>query len=277
MSVRLGMAWSGAFLGRATAAASATAMRANWTSIAVWSEKSTRPYAHHMPPPDQGWDAFSPEQRETIERQLRARGIDPASIKSVRVENPEAAPAGPVAAWPPPTPTTPASGSGEEMVDLARPASPRAGQGGEATPIIHTTHRIEFTINGQKRVFSSWDEVPEDLRVLLSAAHRATMPGSGAGDASGRFEGAGVASVGFEAGRPTKLAPEDIQQLEHMLRSGQKIDAVKLVRERTNLGLAESKTIVDAMETALGLSSKRGCAGMVLLGVGLGVMLWALL
>ncbi len=49
------------------------------------------------------------------------------------------------------------------------------------------------------------------------------------------------------APRPGEMTPEATAQVAALLRDGQVISAVKLVRETTGLGLAEAKAIVDDM------------------------------
>ena len=52
------------------------------------------------------------------------------------------------------------------------------------------------------------------------------------------------------------------------LERGEKIGAIKLYRDKTNLGLKEAKDAVEAIERRMGLSTvpePRGCLGMVLL------------
>jgi ribosomal protein L7/L12 len=44
-------------------------------------------------------------------------------------------------------------------------------------------------------------------------------------------------------------------QVEAELRAGRKINAIKLYREATNLGLKEAKDAVEAMERSMGLGS----------------------
>jgi hypothetical protein len=60
-----------------------------------------------------------------------------------------------------------------------------------------------------------------------------------------------------------------------LVQAGRKIEAIKLMRERTGLGLAEAKSAVDAM--SVGLTVKQpGCLGLLLLPLGLGVALMLL-
>ncbi len=56
-------------------------------------------------------------------------------------------------------------------------------------------------------------------------------------------------SVYEGADRPvTTSNPEWIQQVQQLAQAGQKIEAIKLFREHTNLGLNEAKDAVEAME-----------------------------
>lgn len=64
-------------------------------------------------------------------------------------------------------------------------------------------------------------------------------------------------------------------ELVRLVQAGRKIEAIKLMRERTGLGLAEAKSAVDAM--GVGLTGKKaGCLGLPLLSLGLGVALMLL-
>lgn len=49
-------------------------------------------------------------------------------------------------------------------------------------------------------------------------------------------------------GQPIELSPEVSSEVMELLRSGDKIGAIKALREATGLGLAESKNLVEAME-----------------------------
>ena len=77
--------------------------------------------------------------------------------------------------------------------------------------------------------------------------------------------------------------PEDqLTAIKQLLYQGRKIEAIKLHRELTGVGLAESKTSIDKLEKELRekspenfvpTSEKRGCLGLVLLLCVFGVML----
>jgi ribosomal protein L7/L12 len=64
-------------------------------------------------------------------------------------------------------------------------------------------------------------------------------------------------------------APADVDaDLWELLQRGEKIQAIKLYRERTGTGLAEAKTAVEAIGRRHGLPvNASGCASMVLLGL----------
>jgi hypothetical protein len=47
---------------------------------------------------------------------------------------------------------------------------------------------------------------------------------------------------------PQGLTAAQLAEIERLLRSGRKIEAIKLYREATRMGLAESKDAVEAME-----------------------------
>jgi large subunit ribosomal protein L7/L12 len=62
-----------------------------------------------------------------------------------------------------------------------------------------------------------------------------------------------------------------------LLQGGKKIDAIKLYREKTGLGLKEAKDAVEAIAGRMGLPASRGCLGVVLfLAAALGAA-WKLL
>jgi ribosomal protein L7/L12 len=71
---------------------------------------------------------------------------------------------------------------------------------------------------------------------------------------------------GLEAGRrgaPPPAAPGDADLLD-LVRAGRKIEAVKLCRERTGLGLKEAKDAVDALAAAHGVvAPARGCLALL--------------
>ncbi|MBK8097085.1 MAG: ribosomal protein L7/L12 [Planctomycetes bacterium] len=54
--------------------------------------------------------------------------------------------------------------------------------------------------------------------------------------------------MGTQSARPP-ATPD--QEVDALLRAGQKIQAIKLVRERTGLGLKEAKDLVDEREQRL--------------------------
>ena len=51
--------------------------------------------------------------------------------------------------------------------------------------------------------------------------------------------------------RNTQFSPELTQQVIQLLRENRKIEAIKLIRQETNLGLKESKDIADELEKSL--------------------------
>jgi hypothetical protein len=72
-----------------------------------------------------------------------------------------------------------------------------------------------------------------------------------------------------------QLDPATSAELVRLVQAGRKIEAIKLMRERTGLGLAEAKSAVDAM--SVGLTVKQpGCLGLLLLPLWLGVALMLL-
>ena len=59
------------------------------------------------------------------------------------------------------------------------------------------------------------------------------------------------------------------REVVSLLQNGQKIQAVKLVRERLHCGLKESKDAVEAIERKHAIESQSGCASMLFLATGL--------
>ncbi|MBI5834056.1 MAG: ribosomal protein L7/L12 [Armatimonadetes bacterium] len=60
--------------------------------------------------------------------------------------------------------------------------------------------------------------------------------------------------------RKVRITTELGDELRRLLATGQKIQAIKRLREETGLGLAEAKSVVDQMEPA-GSRGKAGCTG----------------
>ena len=72
------------------------------------------------------------------------------------------------------------------------------------------------------------------------------------------------------------------EAIQQALFRGEKIQAVKLYREQTKLGLAESKAAMDALEAELRktvpgsftAAPAKGCGAVILVGAALAVGLW---
>lgn len=85
---------------------------------------------------------------------------------------------------------------------------------------------------------------------------------------------------------PHPFPGEKLGALRELLFRGRKIEAVKLYRESTRLGLKESKDAIDALEVSLRKSSPgrftaaprdKGClACAAALGLGAGILIWLL-
>lgn len=69
-----------------------------------------------------------------------------------------------------------------------------------------------------------------------------------------------------------ELSEEKRQRIHGMLRGGQKIAAIKLVREETGTGLKEAKDAVDAYASSLGIESKSSGCLVVLFLIGGGLL-----
>ncbi|MFO0857310.1 MAG: hypothetical protein U0640_08155 [Phycisphaerales bacterium] len=70
-----------------------------------------------------------------------------------------------------------------------------------------------------------------------------------------------------------KAAGFDQQQVTCLVKEGKHIEAIKLIREQSGLGLKEAKEAADALRASLGMKPKAGCAAMIVLVVGAGVLL----
>jgi ribosomal protein L7/L12 len=78
------------------------------------------------------------------------------------------------------------------------------------------------------------------------------------------------------------ISEDKLAAVKQLLFQGRKIEAIKLHRESTGAGLAESKTAVDALEKELREKSpenfapttdRRGCLGLVVLLCAIGALL----
>lgn len=56
------------------------------------------------------------------------------------------------------------------------------------------------------------------------------------------------AAPAFRANGPAMLAPDALARIQDALRGGNKIQAIKILREETGLGLAEAKHAVESLE-----------------------------
>jgi len=73
------------------------------------------------------------------------------------------------------------------------------------------------------------------------------------------------------AGVPDQPSNESDDEVLKLLRSGQKISAIKAYREQTGVGLKEAKDAVEAMGAEHKISSApSGCSGVVLLAILIG-------
>lgn len=111
-----------------------------------------------------------------------------------------------------------------------------------------------------------------ELEALLAAGRKIEaiklyreQTGAGLAEAKAAVE---ALERGEEIGVSSLEKAEEVEdQLIALLRQGKKIEAVKLCRERSGLGLKEAKSLVEAMAAKHGLEapSGGGCLGVVLL------------
>jgi ribosomal protein L7/L12 len=204
------------------------------------------------------WEDLPKAQRERLETELRARGIDPRTVRSVRFEQ---------AGEPPAAASTP----GEDgLIDLAAgqadgDARGAGGVGGADGRTIRS-ERIEININGEKRVYSSKGEVPIELRGVIDAL-KAQTEGVDGGKRSN-------VTVTHTVVRQIDGKDFPTDEIMSLLRQGKKIEAIKVLRERTGVGLAEAKQTIDAIDATIeGGKRRSGCAGMIVLAAGVGIAL----
>ncbi|MDP3952869.1 ribosomal protein L7/L12 [Microbacterium sp.] len=57
--------------------------------------------------------------------------------------------------------------------------------------------------------------------------------------------------------QPTVVTTETAQDIENLLSQGQKIQAIKLMREQTGLGLAEAKGLIDTWPNGVNVAQRR--------------------
>ncbi len=121
------------------------------------------------------------------------------------------------------------------------------------------------------------DSFEEELRELLAAGNKMQAikryreeTGSGLKEAKEAVEAltAGGEVVGSSSSAKVPVDdPELIDEVKDLIGQGNPLLAVKLVRERTGLGLKESKELVDQIGVDSGLTSPSGsgCLGAVFL------------
>ncbi|MDQ0642957.1 ribosomal protein L7/L12 [Microbacterium murale] len=59
------------------------------------------------------------------------------------------------------------------------------------------------------------------------------------------------------AAQPTAVTAEAAHEIERLLSQGQKITAIKLMREQTGLGLAEAKNLIDTWPNGVSVAQRR--------------------
>jgi len=136
---------------------------------------------------------------------------------------------------------------------------------------------IEINMNGQKKSYSSIDDVPPEVRTIFDSIKQVADQEGRASQSAGCHQGKLVINS-IETIHQASGNDFPTDEILTLLREGKKIDAVKLLRDRTGKGLAEAKAAVDAIDAMIG--NKRqgsGCAGLIVLSAGAGVALLAML
>jgi len=83
--------------------------------------------------------------------------------------------------------------------------------------------------------------------------------------------------------KPDNISAEQWEKIQQAIEAGRKIEAIKLIREETGLGLKEAKDMADALDTdarqsfsgkrATGETDKSGCAAVLAVAVGPAVLM----
>lgn len=106
------------------------------------------------------------------------------------------------------------------------------------------------------------------------------LTGSGLAEAKAAVESPDFAPTSAPAPSASSMGavgigdPVVMEEVARLVRSGNKIEAIKRYREATGLGLAESKAAIDAFETRQpppsqpAVQTSKGCLGMLLAGLG---------
>lgn len=133
------------------------------------------------------------------------------------------------------------------------------------------------------------DSFEEELRQLLASGHKIQAikryreeTGSGLAEAKEGVESLAAGGEVADSSSSAKVPvddPELIDEVKELIRQGNPLLAIKLVRERTGRGLKESKEIVDqiGVESGLASPSGSGCLGAVLLATAVPLAAWTVL
>ncbi len=142
---------------------------------------------------------------------------------------------------------------------------PGASRGAGSTSDL----RIEIDVNGRKQVFTRLEDVPPEHRAGLERFMADLGPDAAALPALSRE----VAHEEAPLAPDLHLDAATSAALVTLVRAGRKIDAIKLLRERTGLGLAEAKRAIDAMEVSVTGKKSSGCLGLLLLPLAVGALI----
>ena len=141
---------------------------------------------------------------------------------------------------------------------------PGASRGAGSTSDL----RIEIDVNGRKQVFTRLEDVPPEHRAGLERFMADLGPDAAALPALSRE----VAHEEAPLAPDLHLDAATSAALVTLVRAGRKIEAIKLLRERTGLGLAEAKRAIDAMEVSVTGKKSSGCLGLLLLPLAAGAL-----
>lgn len=80
-----------------------------------------------------------------------------------------------------------------------------------------------------------------------NVTHGQNLPGFGSGQNAGQFSGQFSGQAGQQWAQVPGLTPQLVAQLQGMVRAGQIIQSISLLHNRTGLGLAEAKSLIERL------------------------------
>ncbi|MCP4543168.1 MAG: hypothetical protein GY832_39140 [Chloroflexi bacterium] len=87
-------------------------------------------------------------------------------------------------------------------------------------------------------------------------------------------DGSGESILTIDGSQEDSLPPEVVEKIEQLLREGQRIEAIKVYRQHTNIALKEAKDAVDALGERIGVTFDSSASGWSCRAMVLGFLLW---